>query len=241
MNRTSRVVRLHLASRRGVLIPLAFSSAAAVLITLGTGLVARWASGSPGDLADMYQGMQWSGAIWAVLGPITAMAGVAMTQSLDLALGLSLTRREYARGTATVLVSLAAATAGAITLLKALEQATLGWGLRVRMFDVVWVNTGAWWQTALQSLLLCATLLAVTGAIAGVHRRWGGPGVFYALGAVTIVALLFGALALVSSGVRSALVASVTWPWLSWMGILAAVATAMGLACLALIRRAEAR
>ncbi len=241
MNRTGSVVRLYLASRRSVLLPLALSAGAAAAITIGAGLVARFAAASPADLAEMNQGMQWSGAIWAVLGPITAIAGVAMTQSLDLALGLSLTRREYARGTAMVLGLVAAVTSVIITVLKAVEQATNGWGLRVRMFDVVWVNTGQWWQTAVQSLLLVCVLLAITGAIAGVHRRWRGPGVFLALGGLTVLALLIGALAMVATSVRDALVSSLSWPWQGWMGVLLLLAALLTTACLALIRRAEVR
>src|SRR5699024_9410522 len=59
-------------------------------------------SQGPQVRAEMYYGMQWNGAIFALLGPMIGYGFTSMGQYFPLALGLGLTRREFATGVSMV-------------------------------------------------------------------------------------------------------------------------------------------
>lgn len=241
MNRIGHVVRLHTSTPRATFGPAIGAFGIAFAIVLAIGLAARIFAPTEAVRAEMYQGMAWNGAVWAISGPLIGLAIVAMTSLYDLALGLGLTRREYLSGTAVFLAAVVAAAAVFVTGMKLVEGATHGWFLQVRMFDVVWTSTGSWWHTLVQTFVGSAAVLAVGGLLAGIHRRWGPLGVWLLMGVLILAAAVLSFLVLVLPAVREAMVAMLGWPWVAWMGLLGAVATAATAGCAALLLRGESR
>src|SRR5699024_12786743 len=97
----------------------------------------------------------------------------SMAQFFPLALGLGLTRREFAAGLSLVFVGNAAAYSVLITIGKTIESATDGFGLWIRFFDVFYTSTGAPWQTLVQTFLLSLGALFLGAAITAAFLRFG--------------------------------------------------------------------
>src|SRR5699024_6331240 len=146
--RIRNVIDMHLVNRMLAfgwpLIAITF----ALVIILAVGIIV----GSQGHevRAEMYYGMQWNGAIFALLGPMIGYGFTSMGQYFPLALGLGLTRREFATGLSVVFLGNAVAYSVLITIGKTIEKATEGFGLGIRFFDVFYTSTGAPWQTLVQ-------------------------------------------------------------------------------------------
>src|SRR5699024_10355297 len=102
----------------------------AFTIVMTVGLIVG--SQGPEARAGMYDGMQWNGAIFSLLGPLIGYGFTSMGQYFPLALGLGLTRREFATGLSLVFLGNAAVYSVLITIGKTLEKATDGFGLHVR-------------------------------------------------------------------------------------------------------------
>lgn len=125
--------------------------------------------------AEMYEGMTWSGAIFSLLGPLIGYGFVSMGQYFPLALGLGVTRREFAAGQSLLFLGNALAYALLVTLGKTVEAATGGFGLGIRFFDVFYTGTGASWQTFVQTFLLIVAILFLGAAITSAFLRFGQP------------------------------------------------------------------
>ena len=165
----------------------------------------------------MRMGMQWNGAIFALLGPLIGFGFTAMGQYFPLALGLGITRREFAIGTSLVFVGNALFYAVIVAIGKAIESATTGFGLGIRFFDTVYTGLGAWWQTLLQTFLLILAVSLVGAAITTAYHRWGQSFLwtFWLTLAVIVVAISGGAI--LSEGFRDGLVQVGAMPWIGWM------------------------
>src|SRR5699024_2688732 len=140
-----------------------------------------------GVQAEMYEGMVYNGAIFALLGPMIAQGFASMGQHFPLALGMGLTRREFAVGLSAVFLLNAAGYALLVTIGKTIEVATEGFGLQVRFFDVFYTSTGAAWQTFVQTFLVIAAVMFLGAAITAGFLRFGQP--FLWVGA-SVIALL---------------------------------------------------
>lgn len=200
---------------------------------------------SEADLADaregMNMGMQYNGAIFALLGPLIGFGFTAMGQYFPLALGLGLTRREFAAGTALVFVGNAAFYAGIITIGKVIEVATGGFGLGIRFFDVVYTGLGEWWQTLIQTFLLILSVMLVGAAITTAFQRWGQSFLWVFWIALAVVVLSIVAGSLLSESFRAFAGSAMAMGWVPWMGVVAAVGAIGAGLWLLLVRRAQAR
>ena len=123
-----------------------------------------------------------------------------------------------------------------ITIGKAIEKATDGFGLHVRFFDVFYTGTGPWWQTLVQTFLLILTVLFLGAAITSAFQRFGqvflwlsvcGPGAGSALGILAGVVFL--------DGFGRALLELLTMGWGPWMGVIALIGLLSTSAWLALV------
>lgn len=150
--RSRNVIEMHLVNRMQAFGWPLVGLAIALAVVLGVG--ALIGSQAPEARAEMYDGMQWNGAIFALLGALLGYGFTSMAQFFPLALGLGLTRREFAAGLSLVFVGNAAAYSVLITIGKTIESATDGFGLWIRFFDVFYTSTGAPWQTLVQTFLL---------------------------------------------------------------------------------------
>lgn len=113
----------------------------AFLVILGVSLIVG--SQGPEAQAEMYYDLQWNGAIFALLGPLIGYGFTSMGQYFPLALGLGLTRWEFATGLSVVFLGNADFYSVLITIGKIIEKATDGFGLSIRFFDVFYTSTGA--------------------------------------------------------------------------------------------------
>lgn len=239
MLRTGSVIRLHARNWSSLLLMPLTIMAITFVVILAIGVIANLVGG---NLDNMYEGMRWNGAVWSGIGPIVALGIGAMLQFFPLSLGLGLTRREFLAGTSVVIVGIAGVFTLLITVLKAIEQATTGWGLRVRMFDTVWVGTGPAWQTAVQTFLVLLTGMLVGAALSTVFLRFGQNVLWLVIAAFALVGVLGAGLVIVLEDLASwfwSTMASMTWG--SWMLVLGLVVLVFAGAWVLLVRKAPVR
>lgn len=220
----------------GPALPLVIGGAT-LLFMLGLGAVLGFFLGP--EMDEVHAGMIWNGAVWSFLGPLLFAGQAAMTQYFPLALGLGLTRREFAVGTTLYLGATAVGAAAIVGVMQAIERATVGFGLRIRMFDVVWVGLGPVWQTLVQTFLIVLAWTFAGAAFATVFVRFGRTALWLVIGGLGAVGIVASALVLLSGVDAVALVADV--PWGTWMLVLAAAAAVSWLAWGLLIRRTPVR
>lgn len=243
--RIRNVVQLHTVNRLQAFgWPLLFMVVSLTLVLIIGALVLNVAgSAGHGEEArtSMNLAMQWSGAIFALLGPLIGFGFTAMGQYFPLALGLGLTRREFATGTALVFVGSAALYAVIITIGKVIEAATGGFGLSIRFFDVGYTGLGAWWQTLIQTFLLILAVMLIGAAISTAFHRWGQSflWVFWIALAVVVLAITAGMLLSEPFQGFVAGAAGMDWGW--WMLVVAGIGAVGAAVWLTLVRRAQAR
>ena len=233
------VINMHLVNRMQAfgwpLLVMAF----ALTIVLAVGAIV----GSLGAEASagLYQGLTWNGAIFSLLGPLIGYGFVSMGQYFPLALGLGLTRREFAAGLSVVFIGNALAYSMLVTVGKTIEAATKGFGLRIRFFDVFYTGTGASWQTFVQTFLLIATVLFLGAAITSAVQRFGQSFLWVggSLLAVIAVALLAGIVLI--DGFGQQLLDLFTVGWGTWMAVIALIGLLAAGAWLLLVRRTQVR
>ncbi|WP_405219074.1 hypothetical protein [Agrococcus sp. Ld7] len=238
--RIRNVIQLHTVNRLQAfgwpLLIMCFSLA--IVLAIGA-LVTNL--GGPEARVGMNQGMQYNGAIFALLGPLIGFGFTAMGQYFPLALGLGLTRREFAAGTTAVFIGNAAFYAVIITIGKVIEVATGGFGLSIRFFDVVYTGLGEWWQTLIQTFLLILAVMLLGAAITTAFHRWGQSFLWIFWLSLAVVVLALGAGFVLSDGFRAIAVDIAAMGWLPWMGVVAALGAVGAAIWLTLVRRAQAR
>jgi hypothetical protein len=235
--RSRNVIDMHLVNRMQAFGWPLFAVTLAFLIILAVGLIVR-SQGLEAQLG-MYEGMEWNGAIFALLGPMIGYGFTSMGQYFPLAIGLGLTRREFATGLSTVFLGNAVVYSVLITIGKTVEKATDGFGLHVRFFDVFYTSTGAWWQTLVQTFLLILTVLFLGAAITTAFQRFGQ--VFLWLGGTVLALLALGILSGVAflDGFGRALLDLLTMGWGPWMGVIALLGVLSAGLWLVLVRRTQ--
>ncbi|MDN5600248.1 MAG: hypothetical protein L0J57_02360 [Brachybacterium sp.] len=235
--RSRNVIDMHLVNRMQAFGWPLFAVTLALLVILGVGLIMR-SQGAEAQ-AGMYMGMEWNGAIFALLGPLIGYGFTSMGQYFPLALGLGLTRREFATGLSAVFLGNAVIYSVLITIGKAIEKATDGFGLHVRFFDVFYTGTGPWWQTLVQTFLLILTVLFLGAAITSAFQRFGQVFLWLsgAVLALTALGILAGVVFL--DGFGRALLELLTMGWGPWMGVIALIGLLSTSAWLVLVRRTQ--
>ncbi|WP_306233281.1 hypothetical protein [Agrococcus beijingensis] len=238
--RIRNVIQLHTVNKLQAFgWPLIIMSMSLVLVLIVGAMVISF--GGAGAREGMNQGMQWSGAIFALLGPLIGFGFTAMGQYFPLALGLGLTRREFATGTLAVFVGNAAFYAIIITIGKVIEVATGGFGLSVRFFDVAYTGLGEWWQTLLQSFTLILVVMLVGAAITTAFQRWGQSFLWIFWMALAVIVLAIVAGTLFSDSFREFGLSVLGMGWAPWMAVLAGFGLLGAAVWLTLVRRAQAR
>lgn len=240
MQRIKNVLNVHFVDRKGTFLVPLYIFLVMVAVVVAIGVLARMFGA---DTDALYEGMQWNGAVWALLGMGFGIGAMTMTQYLSFALGMGITRRDWLLGSFIMFVLVALGNALVVMLLKLFEQATTGFWLHVRLFDTVHTGPAEWWKTLVQVFLLVITGMTVTGGISGVWSRWGKSGLLW-LGTVT---LLLGVIAF-AVGILlppGALMDVFAWigglTWGSWMAVLAGLAVFGALATWVLGSKAEVR
>ncbi|ONH32386.1 ABC transporter permease [Pseudofrankia asymbiotica] len=179
-----KVARLHLLDRVAYL--LAPAAGLLFAFTVDAIIVGMLPSGDRGDHSV--------GGLAAICVVAFVIGLQSITKGLSFGLSLGLSRRGYYLGTALLAITFAAVSGAILTVLRAVEGATGGWGLSMRMFRLPYILDGSWYEAWLTSFVVL-TLLYVYGCWWGlVYRRWTLIGMIaFAAGQVTVV--LAGALA----------------------------------------------
>lgn len=114
-----------------------------------------------------------SGMMFAIYAGFFVIGLLSMLRSLPFALSLGVSRRSYLVGTTLVAVLLAVADGLLLTVLKAIESGTGGWGVGMNFFRVPYILDGPWYLTWLTSFILL-TVVFLYGIWLGLAaRRWG--------------------------------------------------------------------
>jgi hypothetical protein len=213
--------------------------AISLLLVLAVGAIV----GSQGPVvrAGMHEGMTWNGAIFALLGPMIGYGFTSMGQYFPLALGLGLTRREFATGVSLVFLANAVVYSAVITIGKMIEVATGGFGLQIRFFDVFYTGTGPAWQTLVQTFLLILGVLFLGAAITAAYLRWGQAFLWIAGAVLAVLAVAILAGIILLDGFGRGLLDILTMGWGPWMVVIAAIGAASAGIWLLLVRRTQAR
>lgn len=235
--RYRNVLDLHFVNRMQAFGWQPVSGAIALVIVLAVGAIIS--TQGPEAQAGMNEGMTYNGAIFAILGPMIGYGFTSMGQYFPLALGLGITRREFAVGASLVFLANAAVYSVLITIGKIIETNTGGFGLSIRFFDVIYTGMGPAWQTLIQTFLLIASVLFLGAAFTAAFLRFGQPflwvgGVILALIALTIMAgLVF------LDGFGQLLLDFFTMGWAPWMGVIAVIGAASAAVWLVLVQRTQ--
>lgn len=238
MDRTRQAFALITVDRKGLILVPLVSALVAFIIVLGVGVSFLLLNDNQSYRPGLREGMQWSGAIFMVLGPLIATGAAVMASSFGLALGLGLSRREYLRAAMSFYLIQATVSAVFITAVRQLELATDGWGLSVRFFDVIYLGEGEWWQFFIQTLLVILTAALLFAVVSVCLKRWGRTAGYTLSLIVLAVAAVIVVLAATTSGFWQGLA---TTPWAAWMAILFGVTIAMAGTLVAVSMRFEVR
>ena len=214
---------------------LAVTFALAIILAIGAIV------GSQGSAARaaMYEGLQWNGAIFALLGPLIGYGFTSMGQYFPLALGLGLTRREFAAGLSAVFLGNAVIYSVLITIGKAIERATDGFGVSIRFFDVFYTSTGALWQTLVQTFLLILAVLFLGAAITAAFLRFGQAFLWISGAALALIGLGILSGVLLLDGFGRGLLDVLTMGWGPWMAVIAVIGALSAGIWLVLVRRTQ--
>ena len=194
--RLANVVRLHLANPFTILVT--------PLMVLGIIFLANWViwllvrSATPTDpasVADVSQGLQFSGASMWTFVYMMVVAIMAMNLTFSFALGFGSTRRDFSLGTAVTFVGLSAGWALLYTGLAIVERATNGWGLGGAMFNAFYFGLEEPWGVRLFNAFVAFLFFFAIGSVFGaIYVRYRARGLVLFFLALTLV--LIGLIAL---------------------------------------------
>ncbi|MFI5912638.1 hypothetical protein [Dactylosporangium sp. NPDC051541] len=130
-----------------------------------------------------------SGALASIYITCLAFGAVAVNQHFPLALGLSVTRRDFTLGLSLFAVIQVVAYAVFLIIMQSIEDATDGWGLHLRFFGLGFIQD---YSLPVQFAVYAVPMLAMTlfGTTAGaLYMRWRATGLLTTL---TLVLLALG-------------------------------------------------
>lgn len=192
------VARLHLANPFTIIVTPLMVLGIIFLANLVIWLLVR--AGSPSDaesVANVSQGLQYSGASLWTFVYMMVVAIQAMNLSFPFALGFGSTRRDFSLGTAVTFVGLSAAWALLYTGLAMIESATNGWGLGGAMFNSFYFGFDISWGERLFNVFAAFAFFFIIGSVFGaIYVRYRARGLILFFLALAVV--LIGLVALVT-------------------------------------------
>jgi hypothetical protein len=179
----------------------------------------------------------YTGGVLTIYVFLLVCGVLSMTRSLPFGLMLGVSRRGYYLGTALLVAALGVGYGLGLTVLQAVERVSGGWGLALHFFRVPWILDGPWYQTWLTSAVLLVLFFLYGMWYGLVYRRWSLPGMVTFIAAQVLVAL--AAVTAVSLSHSWADVGQffITLTAPALIGVLAAVAAALGLGGFTTMRR----
>jgi len=192
MARIGNVVRLHFVNKSTLVVVPWIVMAAVFVFSMTIWLIVTIAS----DGAAGREGNLYSGATNWIFVYMLVVAVQAVNLTFPYALGMSVTRREYALGTGAAFLAVSVVYGLVLTVLSYVEQATGGWGMNGHFFAIPHVTTGEWWQRWFVFFVGFAFFFFVGWVAAATFVRWRAFGLL-TLGLCFAVALI-GVLALIT-------------------------------------------
>lgn len=191
MNRIGNVVRLHFVNKATFVVVPWIVMAAVFVFSLAIWLIVMIAS----DGVANREGNLYSGASSWMFIYMLIVAIQAVNLTFPYALGMSVTRREYALGTGAAFVLVSLAYSLVLTVLSYVEQWTAGWGLNGHFFAMPYVTDGQWWQRWFVFFAAFAFFFFVGWVAAATFVRWKALGLLtlglcFAVALIGIVALI---------------------------------------------------
>ena len=195
--RITRVVRLHLANPRTTITMPAIILGGIFLLSFAIWLLV-YINLDSDQAANASDGIQYSGASSWIFFYMLVVAVQAMNLTFPLALGYGSTRRDFYLGSALTFVLLSAGWSIALTILSALESATNGWGVNMRMFTAIYFGGGETeiWQRLVIFFCVMLYFFFTGAAFAAVYVRWKATGLV--LSFLLLGLLLVGVIALLT-------------------------------------------
>ncbi|MEO8262008.1 MAG: ABC transporter permease [Pseudolysinimonas sp.] len=193
LSRITRVVKLHLTNPRTTVTMPAIILGGIFLLSFAIWLLV-YVNLDGAQVDNASEGIQYSGASSWIFFYMMVVAIQAMNLTFPLALGYGSTRRDFYLGSALTFVVLSAGWAVALTILSALESATNGWGVRMRMFTAIYFGGGETeiWQRLVIFFCVMLFFFFTGAAFAAVYVRWKATGLVASF--LLIGVLLVGAL-----------------------------------------------
>lgn len=223
MNRIGNVVRLHFVNKSTLVVVPWIVMGAVFVFSLAIWLIVSIAS----DGVANEEGNLYSGASSWMFIYMLVVAVQAVNLTFPYALGMSVTRREYALGTGATFVLVSAGYSAVLTILSFAEEWTGGWGLGGHFFAIPYVTTGEWWERWFVFFAIFVFFFFVGWVAAATFVRWKAFGLL-ALGLGVAVVLI---------GVVALLTLTGSWPAVgAWL----AASGAAGVAAWALLPTAAA-
>ena len=187
-NRVVKVLRLHLVNRMIYLgIPWIITA-----VALGVSIVVALLIAATVPAADRQQALEGMSYSWAGLSALWYMAVVGVqtvASAFPFALGFSITRREFAAGTALAYLVIAAINATGWTILTVIEQAINDSGVTFHHFTALWFGSSNAATVWLSLFSLQILVLALASAVTAVYVRWRVIGMVVLWIAVALVTL----------------------------------------------------
>ncbi|TPW70651.1 ABC transporter permease [Schumannella sp. 10F1B-5-1] len=174
--RLGDIVRLHLANPMTVIVVPLLVLTAMFAVMIAIALMIVIGTGDSSAAASFSKGFQYSGTSFYIFVYMMVVAVQAMNATFAYALGLGVTRRDYYLGSAVTWVLFSVAWSILFLVLGAIEQATRGWGMNVRMFTAIYYGEEPVGRAV---IVFCAFLFFFFAgtAAAAVFVRWKALGV----------------------------------------------------------------
>jgi len=166
MNRTMSVLRMHARDKvMWVYVPIFI-----LCINFAVNLLISFL---PIDSTPIY-----TGGIVQLYVYMFVMGIITLPQSFPLALGLSVSRRNYFLGTTGIIILVSTALAFLLCITAQIEQQTDYWGGNLHFFTIPYLNDGTVFEQFCIYFILMINLYFVGLVISSVHRRYGNIGLF---------------------------------------------------------------
>ncbi|MCU1482279.1 MAG: transporter permease [Subtercola sp.] len=144
---------------------------------------------TPGGDREAVQGTQYSGSIAYVFIYMAIIGIQVVLRTFPFALGFSVTRRDFAFGSALLFGVLSVIYAAILTIMSYIEQATDGWGVGGHMFSTVWYGTGSLPERFSQEFFGLLLFFFVGAAVSTVYLRWRALGQMLLWGIIVLIGL----------------------------------------------------
>ena len=237
------VTRLHLANPFTILVtPLLVLGLIFFLNWVIWFLVRSAAPKDPQSVADVSQGLQYSGASMWTFVYMMVVAIMAMNLTFSFALGFGSTRRDFSLGTAATFVGLSAGWALLYTGLAMVERATNGWGLGGSMFNAFYFGVDEPWGVRLFNTFVAFLFFFMIGSVFGaIYVRFRARGLILFFLVLTVVLIGLVALATLTSSWGAFAEFFVSVGWFGGYALSLPISLVAGVASHLVLRRATPR